>query len=61
VCFLRYWAGLQVETDKQILLEGAERLQHGATSAHDATRVTSIQIRQIQGQDEEEEVDVLRD
>jgi hypothetical protein len=53
--FLCYWVGLQEETNKQILLEGAERLQRRATSAHDATRVTSIRIRKIQGQDEEEE------
>jgi hypothetical protein len=58
---LRYWAGLQEEKDKKILLEGAERLQHGATSSHDATRASTIQIRQIQDQDEDEEVDVLGD
>jgi hypothetical protein len=59
--FLCYWAGLQVERDRQILLEGADRLQRGATSAHDATRTSSIQIRQIQDQEEEEEVDVVGD
>jgi hypothetical protein len=57
--FLCYWAGLQEKKDMQFLLEGAERLQRGATSTHDATRATSIQIRQIQDQDEEEEVDVV--
>jgi hypothetical protein len=59
--FLCYWAGLQEEKDKQILLEGADRLQHGATSAHDASRATIIQFLQIQDQEEEEEVDVVGD
>jgi hypothetical protein len=59
--FLRYWAGLQEEKDKQILLEGADRLQRGATSAHDASRATTIQFRQIQDQEDEEEVDVVGD
>jgi hypothetical protein len=60
--FLRYWAGLQEEKDKQILLEGADRLQRGAASAHDASGARTIQYRQIQVQEEEEEVvDVVED
>jgi hypothetical protein len=45
--FFRYWAGLQEEKDRQILLEGAERLQRGSTSAHDATKETSIQMTRM--------------
>jgi hypothetical protein len=59
--FLRYWAGLQKEKEKKILLEGAERLQCGATAAHDAARSSTIQLRKIQDRDEEEDVDVLGD
>jgi hypothetical protein len=59
--FLRYWAGLQEEKDKQILLEGADRLQRGATSTHDALGVATIQLRQAQVQEEDEEVDVMGD
>jgi hypothetical protein len=59
--FLRYWAGLQDEKDKQILLEGADCLQRGATSAHDASGVATIQFRQVPVQEEDEEVDVVGD
>jgi hypothetical protein len=47
--------------EKKILLEGAERLQRRATWAYDAARSSTIQLRQIQDQDEEEDVDVLGD
>jgi hypothetical protein len=59
--FLRYWAGLQEEKDKQILLKGVDRLQRGATSAHDASGVATIQLRQAQVQEEDEDVDVVGD
>jgi hypothetical protein len=59
--FLRYWAGLQEEKEKKILLEGAKQPQRGATSVHDAARSSTIQLRKIQDQDEEEDVDVLGD
>jgi hypothetical protein len=32
--FLRYWAGLQKERDKAIILEGAKTLQETALAAH---------------------------
>jgi hypothetical protein len=59
--FLCYWAGLQEEKDKQILLEGADRLQRGATLAHDASGAATIQYRQVQVQEEEEDLDVMGD
>jgi hypothetical protein len=59
--FLRYWAGLQKEKDKQMLLEGADRLQRGATSTHDASGAVTTQYRQIQDQEDEEDVDVVGD
>jgi hypothetical protein len=36
--FLRYWAGLLDEKDKELLLEGASRLQRGATVAQEMAR-----------------------
>jgi hypothetical protein len=42
--FLKYWAGLQGETDKQVILEGAKILQDTALSARDATRGINLRI-----------------
>jgi hypothetical protein len=43
--FLKYWAGLQGENDKQMILEGAKIMQDTALSAHrDATRGSNLRI-----------------
>jgi hypothetical protein len=57
--FLRYWAGLQGEKDKELLLEGASRLRRGATAAHEMARQVGASRARIQeGVDEDEEVSV---
>jgi hypothetical protein len=57
--FLRYWAGLQDEKDKELLLEGASRLQRGATTAHEMARQGGVPRARIQeGVDEDEDVPV---
>jgi hypothetical protein len=55
--FLRYWAGLQDEKNKELLLEGASRLQRGATAAHEMARQGGVPRARIQeGVDEDEDV-----
>ena len=54
--FLRYWAGLQVGPDQEMLMEGADRLQRVAMQAHEIARRTSI-LRITNGADDED-VDV---
>jgi hypothetical protein len=57
--FLRYWAGLQGEKDKEMLLEGASRLQRGSTAAHEMARQVGASRARIQeGVDKDEEVSV---
>jgi hypothetical protein len=57
--FLRYWAGLQGEKDKEMLLEGASRLQRGSTAAHEMARQVGTSRARIQeGVDKDEEVSV---
>jgi hypothetical protein len=57
--FLRYWAGLQGENDREMLMEGASRLQRGAMAAHEMARQVGASRARIQeGVDEDEEVSV---
>jgi hypothetical protein len=56
--FLRYWAGLQEEKDKKLLLEGASRLQRGAMAAHEMARQRMPRARIQEDVDEDEEVSV---
>jgi hypothetical protein len=59
--FLWYWAGLQGEKDKELLLEGASRLQRGATAAHEMAKQVGVSRTRIQegvDEDEDEEVSV---
>jgi hypothetical protein len=57
--FLQYWAGLQDEKDKELLLEGASHLQRGATAAHEMARQRRVPRARIQEEvDEDEEVSV---
>jgi hypothetical protein len=44
--FLRYWAGLQNEKDKEMLMEGASRLQKGALVAHEVARTSSLPVQE---------------
>jgi hypothetical protein len=56
--FLRYWEGLQNEKDKELLLEGATRLQRGASAAHEVARTTrssSARIQECEDEDNEEQ------
>jgi hypothetical protein len=46
--FLRYWAGLQNEKDKELLMEGASRLQRGASAAHEVARTSRSSSARIQ-------------
>jgi hypothetical protein len=45
--FLRYWAGLQDEKDKEMVLEGASRLQRGATAAYEMARQGGVSRARI--------------
>jgi hypothetical protein len=56
--FLRYWAGLQGEKDKELLLEGASRLQRGAMAAHEMARQRIPRARIQEDVDEDEEVSI---
>jgi hypothetical protein len=52
--FLRYWAGLQNEKDKELLLEGASRLQRGASVAHEVARTSRSSSARIQECDDDD-------
>jgi hypothetical protein len=52
--FLRYWAGLQGEKDREMLREGASRLQRGATAAHEMARQVGASRARIQEEVDEE-------
>jgi hypothetical protein len=57
--FLRYWAGLQDEKGKELVLEGASRLQRGAMAAHEMARQGGVPRARIQEEvDEEEDVSI---
>jgi hypothetical protein len=56
--FLRYWASFQGEQDKELFLEGASRLQRGATAAHEMARQRIPRARILEEVDEDEEVSV---
>jgi hypothetical protein len=57
--FLRYWAGLQGEKDKELLLDGASRLQRGATAAHEMARQVGVSRARIQERvDEDEDISI---
>jgi hypothetical protein len=56
--FLWYWAGLQNERDKEMLMEGASRLQRGASAAHEvsrASRSSSARILECEDDDSEQQ------
>jgi hypothetical protein len=59
--FHHYWAGLQTGNDKELLLEGASRLQRGATAAHDVASSSMVRIQQLENnsvEDDDEDVTI---
>jgi hypothetical protein len=55
VCFPSILACLHNEKDKEMVLEGASRLQRGATADHEVARQSNMPRARIQEDDKEDE------